>query len=49
MSLEVADKIKCKHGLDPIVARNVLEGINYIEKVGGWKFIWRSDCALQDT
>ncbi len=39
MSLEVADKIKCKHGLDPIVAKNVLEGINYIEKVGGGSYM----------
>ncbi len=30
-SPEVAEKIKCKHGLDPIVTKNVLEGINYIE------------------
>ncbi len=48
MSPEVADKIKCKHGLDPIVAKNVLEGINYIEKAGGG-IIWQSDCALPDT
>lgn len=35
MSPEVAEKIKCKHGLDPIVAKNVLQGHNHIEKIRG--------------
>ncbi len=33
MSLKVSEKIKCEHGLDPIVAKNILEGNRYIEKV----------------
>ena len=41
MSPEVAEKIKCKHGLDPIVAKNVLEDykFHYIEKVGGDRYM----------
>ncbi len=41
MSPDIAEKIKCKHGLDPIVAKEVLEGhsANYIEKVGGGSYM----------
>lgn len=41
MAPEVATKIKYKHGLDPIVAKNVLEEYNthYIEKVGGGHYM----------
>ncbi len=37
MSPEVAEKIKYKHGLDPIIIKNILESYNnhYIEKAGG--------------
>lgn len=37
MSPKIAEKIKCKHGLDPIVAKEVLEGYStcYIGKAGG--------------
>ena len=45
VSPEVADKIKCKHGLDPIVAKNVLEGVNYIEKVGGGSYMAIGLCS----
>lgn len=38
---EIAEKIKCKHGLDPIVAKDVLECFSksYIEKVGGGNYM----------
>jgi hypothetical protein len=39
MSPDVSEKIKCKHGLDPIVAKNVLENVHYIEKVGGGNYM----------
>ena len=41
MSPEAAEKIKCKHGLDPIVAKDVLESFSasYIEKVGGGNYM----------
>jgi hypothetical protein len=39
MSPEVSEKIKCKHGLDQIVAKNVLESVHYIEKVGGGNYM----------
>lgn len=41
MSSEVSEKIKCKHGLDPIVAKEVLESYStsYIEKVGGGHYM----------
>lgn len=47
MSPEVAEKIKCKHGLDPIVAKDVLEGCsaNYIEKAGGGNYMAIGLCS----
>jgi hypothetical protein len=47
MSPEVAEKIKCKHGLDPIVAKNVLEGYSasYIEKVGAGNYMAIGLCS----
>ncbi|VVB87993.1 Uncharacterised protein [uncultured archaeon] len=41
MSPEIAEKIKCKHGLDPIVAKDILENYNthHIEKVGGSNYM----------
>ena len=47
MSPEVAEKIKCKHGLDPIVAKNVLEGysVSYIEKVGAGNYMAIGLCS----
>jgi hypothetical protein len=47
MSPEVAEKIKYKHGLDPIVAKDVLEGYssNYIEKVGGGNYMAIGVCS----
>ena len=33
ISPKVSEKIKCKHGLDPIVTKDILEGNRYIEKV----------------
>jgi hypothetical protein len=47
MSPEVAEKIKFKHGLDPIVAKEVLEGYctSYIEKVGGGQFMAIGLCS----
>lgn len=47
MPPEVAEKIKYKHGLDPIVAKNVLEDFsaNYIEKVGGGNYMAIVPCS----
>ncbi len=45
MSTEVAEKITCKHGLDPIVAKDVLEGTHYIEKVGGDNYMAIGLCS----
>ncbi len=47
MSLEVAEKIKCKHGLDPIVAKIILEGYStcHVEKVGGGNYMAIGLCS----
>lgn len=45
MPPEVAEKIKCKHGLDPIVAKDVLESHRYIEKVGGGNYMAIGLCS----
>lgn len=45
MSPKISEKIKCKHGLDPIVAKNILEGNRYIEKVGGDNYIAIGLCS----
>ncbi len=45
MSFEVAEKIKYKHGLDPLVAKNILESTCYIEKVGGGNYMAIGLCS----
>ena len=47
MSQKIAEKIKCKHGLDPIVAKEVLEGYStcYIGKAGGDNYMAIGLCS----
>jgi len=45
ISPKVSEKIKCKHGLDPIVAKDILEGNHYIEKVGGNNYMAIGLCS----
>ncbi|CAG0969261.1 MAG: hypothetical protein OIN86_14110 [Candidatus Methanoperedens sp.] len=45
ISPKVSEKIKYKHGLDPIVTKDILEGNRYIEKVGGNNYIAIGLCS----
>ena len=45
ISPKVSEKIKCKHDLDPIVAKDILEGNRYIEKVGGNNYMAIGLCS----
>lgn len=45
ISPKVSEKIKCKHGLDPIVTKDILEGKHYIEKVGGNNYMAIGLCS----
>ena len=45
ISPKVSEKIKCKHGLDPIVTKDILEGNCYIEKVGGNNYMAIGLCS----
>ncbi|HMB44423.1 MAG TPA: hypothetical protein VKL21_01240 [Candidatus Methanoperedens sp.] len=45
ISPKVSEKIKCKHGLDPIVTKDILEGNRYIEKVGGNNYMAIGLCS----
>lgn len=45
MPPEVAEKIKRKHGIDPIVVKDVLEGTHYMEKVGGGNYMAIGLCS----
>ncbi len=45
ISPKISEKIKCKHGLDPIVAKDILESNCYIEKVGGNNYMAIGLCS----